>query len=72
VIIGWEVAEYGVMQAGVDHLSLTYGDTLGDLVLSTLGGAVGAAWAVRRAGPWHAQAPDDGTPVAALGRADRS
>ena len=53
LIIGWEVAEYGVMQLGVDNLSLTYGDTLGDLVLSTLGGAVGAAWAVRRARAPH-------------------
>ena len=46
-IIGWEVAEYGVMQAGVGGLSLTYADTLGDLVLSTAGGAVGALLAVR-------------------------
>ena len=46
-IIGWEVAEYGVMRAGVGGLSLTYADTLGDLVLSTAGGAVGAMLAVR-------------------------
>jgi hypothetical protein len=38
------VAEYAVMRAGVGGLSLTYGDTLGDLVLSTTGGAIGA-WA---------------------------
>jgi hypothetical protein len=44
-IIGWEVAEYGVMQAGVGNLSLTYGDTLFDLVLSSVGGGVGA-WMV--------------------------
>ncbi len=43
-IIGWEVAEYGVMQLGVAGLQLTYGDTLGDLVLSSVGGALGA-WA---------------------------
>lgn len=48
-IIAWEVAEYGVMQAGVSSLSLTYGDTLGDLVLSSCGGAVGAWWITRRA-----------------------
>lgn len=48
-IIGWEIAEYAVMKAGVGGLNLTYGDTLGDLALSTLGGAVGAGVAVRRA-----------------------
>jgi len=42
--ICWEVAEYAVMRAGVGGLSLTYSDTLGDLVLSTTGGASGA-WA---------------------------
>ena len=53
-IIGWEVCEYGVMQWGVAGLHLTYGDTLGDLVLSTVGGGIGAAaalwWSTRRAG----------------------
>lgn len=47
-IIGWEVAEYLVMRAGVGGLSLTYADTLGDLVLSTAGGGLGAYFAVRR------------------------
>ncbi len=46
-IIGWEVGEYAVMQSGVAGLHLTYGDTLGDLVLSTLGGCTGALVAVR-------------------------
>lgn len=46
-IIGWEVAEYAVMRAGVGGLSLTYGDTLGDLVLSTAGGGIGAWLALR-------------------------
>jgi hypothetical protein len=46
-IIGWEVAEYSVMRAGVGGLSLTYADTLGDLVLSTVGGAIGAWLALR-------------------------
>jgi hypothetical protein len=41
-IIGWEICEYATMQAGVAGLHLTYGDTLGDLFLSTLGGTVGA------------------------------
>ena len=44
-IIGWEIAEYGVMKAGVGNLSLTYGDTLFDLALSSCGGALGA-WVV--------------------------
>jgi hypothetical protein len=62
LIIGWEVAEHGVMRLGVSNLSLTYGDTLGDLVGSTLGGAIGAAWAVRRA-----VAPPDGNASDARG-----
>lgn len=48
-IIFWELAEYLVMKAGVGGLALTYGDTVGDLVLSSAGGAVGALAAVRRA-----------------------
>ena len=51
-IIGWEIAEYEVMLAGAaGGLSLTYGDTLGDLLLSTAGGTVGAI-AVLRALEW--------------------
>jgi hypothetical protein len=46
-IIGWEAVEYGVMKAGVGGLSLTYADTLGDLALSSLGGALGAALVLR-------------------------
>lgn len=46
-IIGWEIAEYAVMQAGVGGLTLTYGDTLADLALSTAGGAVGALLSFR-------------------------
>lgn len=45
-IIGWEIAEYAVMKAGTVGLNLTYGDTLGDLFLSTCGGALGALLAV--------------------------
>ncbi|MFZ4811074.1 MAG: hypothetical protein ACOYL9_07005 [Ilumatobacteraceae bacterium] len=43
----WEAAEYAVAQSGVGGLSLTYGDTIADLLLSTTGGAVGALVAVR-------------------------
>jgi hypothetical protein len=50
-IVGWEIAEYRVMRAGVGDLHLTYADTLGDLALSTLGGALGALLAVRMRDP---------------------
>lgn len=49
-IIWWEVAEYLVQQMGTAGLSLTYEDTVGDLVLSSTGGAVGAAIAIFFAG----------------------
>jgi hypothetical protein len=43
-IIWWEVAEYLVQKMGTAGLKLTYEDTIGDLVLSSTGGAVGAAF----------------------------
>ena len=46
-IIWWEAAEWLVQQLGTAGLGLTYGDTIGDLVLSSTGGAVGAALALR-------------------------
>jgi len=46
-IIVWEAAEYSIMRAGVGGLSLTYGDTIGDLLLSTAGGALGSWLALR-------------------------
>ena len=49
--IGWELAEYGVMRAGVGGLHLTYVDTLGDLACGTVGGMVGALLAVRATSP---------------------
>jgi predicted HAD superfamily Cof-like phosphohydrolase len=49
--IAWEISEYAVMQSGVGGLHLTYGDTLGDLALSTLGGSCGALIAIRRRKP---------------------
>jgi hypothetical protein len=45
-IIWWETAEWAVQKAGTAGLDLTYGDTIGDLVLSSTGGAVGAALAI--------------------------
>jgi hypothetical protein len=42
-IIWWEAAEWLVQELGTAGLGLTYGDTIGDLVLSSTGGAVGSA-----------------------------
>lgn len=42
VAIVWEAAEYAIMKSGVGGLSLTYGDTIFDLLLGTSGAAVGA------------------------------
>ncbi len=50
-ILWWELAEYLIMQAGSMGLNLTYGDTIGDLVLSSCGGIIGAALASRFASP---------------------
>jgi hypothetical protein len=46
-IIWWEAAEWLVQELGTAGLNLTYGDTIGDLILSSTGGAVGALLAVR-------------------------
>jgi hypothetical protein len=45
-IIWWETAEWFVQKLGTSGLDLTYGDTIGDLVLSSTGGALGAALAI--------------------------
>jgi len=45
-IIWWEAAEWLVQELGTAGLDLTYGDTIGDLVISSTGGAIGAALAV--------------------------
>lgn len=45
-IIWWEAAEFLVQEMGTAGLSLTYEDTVGDLILSSTGGALGAALAV--------------------------
>ena len=50
-IIWWEFAEYLVQEAGTAGLSLTYEDTIADLMLSSTGGAVGAGLAVLFG--WH-------------------
>jgi hypothetical protein len=45
-IVLWEFMEYVVQETGTTGLDLTYEDTISDLMLSTAGGAVGAAVAV--------------------------
>ena len=50
-IVGWEIAEWIVAEAGAGGgLALTYGDTVGDLALSTAGGMVGSWLGVRYLG----------------------
>lgn len=46
-IIWWEAAEWLVQELGTAGLDLTYGDTIGDLILSSTGGAIGAFLALR-------------------------
>jgi hypothetical protein len=42
-IVAWEIAEWIVQETGAGGgLSLTYGDTIGDLTLSTSGGVIGS------------------------------
>jgi hypothetical protein len=50
--IGWEIAEYRIMQAGVGNLHLTSADTLGDLAAGSVGGALGAWLAVSVTSRW--------------------
>jgi len=50
-IIWWEAAEFLVQELGTAGLDLTYEDTIGDLLLSSTGGAVGAALAISFAWP---------------------
>ncbi len=53
-IIWWEAMEWTVSSdgfGGADGLSLTYGDTVGDLVLSSTGGLIGSLLAVWLFGP---------------------
>ncbi len=45
-IIWWEAAEFLVQEMGTAGLDLTYEDTIGDLLLSSTGGAIGAAIAI--------------------------
>ena len=53
-IVWWEVLEWAVSEdgfGGAGGLALTYGDTIGDLALSSTGGLVGSLLALRWLGP---------------------
>jgi len=53
-IVWWEVMEWAVSEdgfGGAGALSLTYGDTVGDLFLSSTGGLLGSILAVHYLGP---------------------
>jgi len=51
-IVAWEVMEWAVDETGAGGgLGLTYGDTIGDLTLSTSGGITGAVLGRFRFGP---------------------
>ncbi len=53
-IVWWEALEWLVSEDGIGGagaLALTYGDTIGDLVLSSTGGLLGSWLAVRWLGP---------------------
>ena len=53
-IVWWEIMEWAVSEdgfGGAGGLSLTYEDTIGDLLLSSTGGLIGSLIAVRWLGP---------------------
>ena len=59
-IVWWEAMEWAVSEdgfGGAGGLSLTYEDTIGDLLLSSTGGLIGSLIAVRWLGPRTAPAP---------------
>ena len=61
-IIWWEAAEWLVQELGTAGLDLTYGDTIGDLILSSTGGAIGAGlavWLIPRHRPTDRPAPSE-------------
>ena len=63
-IVGWEIAEWVVAETGsAGNLGLTYGDTIGDLALSSAGGTIGSALGVWLFGwrrPWRERSPSQG------------
>lgn len=65
-IVWWEIMEWAVSEdgfGGAGGLQLTYGDTVGDLLLSSTGGLIGSIIAVLVLGPGRsAEAPGRSTP----------
>jgi len=64
-IVAWEAVEWVIQEMGTTGLQLTYDDTIGDLVLSTSGGVLGAVLTVRALTRREAQGagtPPGGTP----------
>jgi hypothetical protein len=64
-IVAWEAVEWVIQEMGTTGLQLTYDDTIGDLVLSTSGGVLGAvltARALTRREAQDAGTPPGGTP----------
>ena len=59
-IVWWEIMEWAVSEegfGGAGNLSLTYGDTIGDLFLSSTGGLAGSVLAVWMLGPTRSSEP---------------
>ncbi len=53
-IVWWEILEWAVSEdgfGGAGGLALTYGDTIGDLLLSSTGGLIGSVLGARYLGP---------------------
>ena len=62
-IVWWEVMEWAVSEdgfGGAGGLALTYGDTIGDLLLSSTGGLIGSILGVRLLGPAVDRAAGEG------------
>jgi len=60
-IVWWEILEWIVSDegfGGADGLSLTYGDTIGDLLFSSTGGLIGSALGLALLGPDRRTPPD--------------
>ncbi len=63
-IVWWEILEWVVSDDGIggaDGLSLTYGDTIGDLLVSSSGGLIGSVLAVYLLGPDRSRPTPDTT-----------
>ena len=57
-IVAWEGVEWIIQEMGTTGLQLTYDDTIGDLVLSTAGGVLGALVTASLLARSAAQSPD--------------